>query len=377
MKKVHISLVGGQPIPVFIGIENDSEAKDIVLICSDQSLNEANRLKNQLFSRNVTIEICSPVNLDDIEILANRLKDQYSGFDVCMNLSSGTKLWTLTFFRTFSTNKHVDFIYVDQNNVITHILTKETEEYNIGIEKRIELYGSPLASFRPIEEYTNEDFSVLEKVEKLRKFNVKTFTELTAKYSTDDIMNSVIIPDTANGSYINYNYDEKWAFVSIRKGYSRLEFELESEHVFDILFHTGWFELKVAKEISKIPNMQSVWLNCEFSYAEGKPKNEIDVIACYQNRLIFVECKTMIENTTDIDKFRSALRNFSGTSSKGLFVTNDKPSYHKQTTYLHAMEKCKDNDILTFNFAYYEENKAKIQSLKEIINTNISTQNKR
>ena len=85
----------------------------------------------------------------------------------------------------------------------------------------------------------------------------------------------------------------------------------------------------------------------------------------------------MIRDSTDIDKFRSALRNFSGTSSTGIFVTNDKPNVYSSSRYEHAMEKCKDNGILTFNFSLWRDNPIGNLTLKEIVNEHIQLQNKR
>ena len=164
-------------------------------------------------------------------------------------------------------------------------------------------------------------------------------------------------------------------FIKTENGvYSK---ELTSQHVFDILFNSGWFELKTAIELRKNSHIGNIWLNCEFKDTEGEPKNEIDIIAELDNRLVFVECKTMIHDTTDIDKFRSALRNFSGTSSTGVFVTNDNPSVRTQLRYDHAMEKCKDNNILTFNFSLWENNISEYPTLEKIVNDQILIQNKR
>ena len=118
-------------------------------------------------------------------------------------------------------------------------------------------------------------------------------------------------------------------------------------------------------------------LNCKFVDQEGITKNEIDVIAEIGNRLLFVECKTMIHNATDIDKFRSAVRNFSGTSSMLLFVTNDEIKDSNRLVYNHAIEKCRDNQIESFNFAYWKDHILKAPSINDIINQNINQQNKR
>jgi hypothetical protein len=84
----------------------------------------------------------------------------------------------------------------------------------------------------------------------------------------------------------------------------------------------------------------------------------------------------MIQDVTAIDKFRSAMRNFSGTSSIGVFVTNDSAkSGNKYSRYKNAMEKCRDNYILTFNFSMWDKNPN--SSLNSIINKSLKQINKR
>ncbi len=375
MKKIHITLVGGQPVPVYIGIKDEGQASTTVLVCSAQSKLEAERIKSQFPKRDVKIQVCSPVDLNEIEDLACQFCKDYWDCEVTLNLTSGTKLWSLTFFKVFTTHPYSHFIYVDQNNNVTDILTKESHICNIDKETRFTLYGTPLTSYRNINEYDEEDFNVMRKVEKLRRVNKGDFTKLTKSMLETDLIAGVVLDSTEGGSEIEYDYHTKWAKVTI-KGWNRtVTEELESEHVFDILFNSGWFELKVAKELSKNESFKSVWLNCEFKDSLGHPKNEIDIIADTGNRLFFVECKTMIKDTTDIDKFKSALRNFSGTSSKGLFVTNDKVTDKTKSAYKRAMEKCEDNDILTFNYA--EFNAGNQDSIHNLINSQIKTQNKK
>lgn len=377
MKKVHITLVGGQPVPVYIGIKHDCQAHTIVLVCSEQSKEEAQRIYEQFPKRERTIEFCSPVKLDEIEALASKLSEKFSEYEKTINLTSGTKLWSLGLFRAFHQQKNVKFIYVDQTNVITDIITKETFMLPIDTLKRFELYGTPITSFTPLDDYTSKDFEVMKKVRKLRNLNRSEFWKLTNDKDGDQLKGKEYKFQTDFGSFIEYTFDEDYIKVAIKNTkVTRIE-KLQSEHAFEILFNSGWFELRTALELSQNPNIKNIWLNCKFASSRNKPKNEIDIIAELGNRLLFVECKTMIFETTDIDKFRSALRNFSGTSTTGLFVTHDKPSTRTRERYDHAMEKCKDNNILTFNFALWNELPTSMPSLKQLVNEQISQQNKR
>lgn len=376
MRKVHITLVGGQPTPVYLGIKDDGQANTVVLVCSPQSRIEAERIKEQFPKRNIIIKECPPVALEEIEALAIGLYEEYSEYNTAVNLTSGTKLWSLTFFRVFYQSAHSHFIYIDQNNCITDILTKESHVGRIHTLTRFELYGTPLTSFHLLDEYDAEDLRVLKELESLRKINRPEFHQLTAIDGISDTKERCV-RTTEHGSRLEYSPDEKWAIMQIPTSQGTVKRELCCPHLPNILFNYGWFELKTALELRKNERIKNIWLNCKFADSEGNPKNEIDIIAELENRLLFVECKTMIHDTTDIDKFRSALRNFSGTSSTGIFVTNDMPNEKSRSRYEHAMEKCKDNGILTFNFSIWKSNPSACPSLNTIINEQLKYQNKR
>lgn len=376
MKKVHITLVGGQPVPVYIGIKDDGQANTVILVCSAQSKTEAERIEEQFPKRKILVKECPPVELEGIENLAIKLFKEYADYEKTINLTSGTKLWSLTFFRVFNQDRNSHFIYIDQNNHITDILTQNTHIGSINTLKRFELYGTPLTSFRLLEEYDDEDLHIAKEIERIRNRNRYEFIRLTGNRNAHE-MNERDILATEKGSRLEYSQDERWARIELYNSNGFLTKEFHCKHLFDILFNSGWFELKTAKELSKNERINKIWLNCEFADSGGNPKNEIDIIAELDNRLLFVECKTMIHDSTDIDKFRSALRNFSGTSSTGIFVTNDKPNAISMSRYEHAMEKCKDNGILTFNFSLWRTNYDDSPTLKTIVNEQIQVQNKR
>lgn len=376
MRKVHITLVGGQPVPVYIGIKDDGQANTVVLVCSPESRVEAERIKAQFPKRNIILEECPPVALADIELLAMRLCEEYADCEKVLNLTSGTKLWSLTFFRVFHQDVNSRFVYIDQNNLITDILAKSSHVGSINTLKRFELYGTPLTSFRTLDEYNADDLRVVREIEKARNINRYDFQQLTGNKNLTDMPERDIIT-LDSGSQLEYSFDEKWALLKLNTESSPFIKELHCQHLPDILFNFGWFELKTAAELHMNENVTNIWLNCEFADSGGNTKNEIDIIAEFGNRLLFVECKTMIRDSTDIDKFRSALRNFSGTSSTGIFVTNDKPNAKTLQRYEHAMEKCKDNGILTFNFSLWKNNPVNSPTLKEIVNEHLKLQNKR
>lgn len=76
--------------------------------------------------------------------------------------------------------------------------------------------------------------------------------------------------------------------------------------------------------LSKWKDCEDVWMNVVFPYDNSNPKNEIDVVAKIGNKLLFIECKVQVFDNTDIDKFKSAVRNYGGMGAKAVFITQQR-----------------------------------------------------
>ena len=211
MKNVHISLVGGQPTPVYVGIICNLSVDEIVLICSTQTREDADRIQkiyvereiekkaieciikndaeldakerekyNKELNKKFKIKEWSPVELLKIYESTEALKDVYKDCEVTLNLTSGTKLWALALFDVFGKMENAKFFYVDQNNVITDITTRKTfhPQEIIDPATRFELHGTPLSSKKLYTEYTDADFKVIKEIETLRQTAPKEFNNL-------------------------------------------------------------------------------------------------------------------------------------------------------------------------------------------------------
>ena len=144
------------------------------------------------------------------------------------------------------------------------------------------------------------------------------------------------------GSCIEFDKDRSTIIINLKKKYGEREIILQSPHVDRIVFNTAWFEYEIALMLSEWGKAYEIWLNVLVPYADKETKNEIDIIVCTGTKLLFVECKTKISSKTEIDKFKSAVRNFGGLSSKAIFVT-------ETTLDERTKEKCMDNGIISFS----------------------------
>ena len=374
--KVHIALVGGQPMPVYIGILA-VKPELVWLIHSKNSKEEASVIAKQCGVESEKLELPAvdyPVILEKAKKLLESLDEK----EIIINISSGTKPWAVAFALLSVNMPNVSLVYVDQNNKTYDITNKRFLPFNLQMDiNTILLYNhSYVQKHINLNKYTNEDKLVLDKVRNLRDFNIKDFNELTiplekAKQNALKQNTNFFSTVQSTGSSIVYDKKVNQVEIILNKRNSLVEKAetLASPHVKDIVFIARWFEYMVADMISSWQYQTEIWLNVTFPYQNGTPKNEIDIIVNARNKLLFVECKTQIFDITDIDKFRSAVKNYGGMSSKALFI-----SYTREMKP-EAIQKCKDNGIMTFCMGAGNSDKQRKEMLfalleKEMLNIN-------
>jgi hypothetical protein len=99
-------------------------------------------------------------------------------------------------------------------------------------------------------------------------------------------------------------------------------------------------------------------------------KNEVDIIVDAGTKLLFVECKTQVKNSTDVDKFASVVRTYGGLGSKALFVT-----YSPMVP--EALEKCVEKGIAVFDCQglLKKDKEKRVPSLKKMIDGILKSSN--
>jgi hypothetical protein len=336
MAKIHISLVGGQPAPVYYGIV-DTMPDEVILIHSPQSKEEASRINDEIKIPMTLMEF-NPVNLQKIfsetEELASRISDSD---EITVNISSGTKPWSLAFYIVFGNISNASIIYIDQNNKVWDFATRHNHFVNFNMDAQFRLYGTSLKKFNDINDFTSDDKKVVEDIRTLRDFKVEDFVQLTQSKSSSNPSQTL-----KSGSSLIWNKTSKSFLMKLVKKGKIMQKTLISKNVRQLLLKTGWFEYEIALLLKKWDKAKNIRLNCKFPTKKNADKNEIDIIVDTGSKLLFIECKTQIFDNTDIDKFNSAVKNYGGSGSKALFVTDAKMSDT-------ALEKCEDYGILTFS----------------------------
>lgn len=349
--KVHITLVGGQPAPVYHGIVATSPDY-VVFVCSSSSRQVLNKLIPELDIPYQTFNL-DPTDPHEICGLAESLAHTFEKDEATVNISSGLKSWSHFFGIVFDKCPNAAVVYMDQNNVLWNYRTMTSSVgFEFDMHVLFRLYGNPLNNYRRFVDYTEDDLACLPEIESARKFCHEDFRNLT---SLVDSKVQRLLKTNATGhinskkscSYVDWERNqatntEKVHLCLYGRNGQHNDYTWDTPHAIDIVFNTGWFELKVASILSRWEKTREVLMNCRFPFVANIDKNEVDVIVNTETKLLFVECKTQIAQTTDIDKFRSVVKGYGGMGSKGLFITMAKMN-------AMARQKCRENGLLCFS----------------------------
>lgn len=353
-KRIHvqIALVGGQPTPVYQGIIH-LHPDQVVLVCSENSRKVADDIRRQLpfyEDKNILIYEISDIDLEAMYKTAELIEQALpKGITLSLNLSGGMKLWSIIFNNVFRRKRRsCHSFFIGQNGTFFDLKEKVSgTKVDFDMDAQFGILGHKIDSYTPLSDYDSEDFRVLNVIQQWGfspnyHYKLKELTEsFVDKYKKNHGNTLYKNPENVDTKSGHLDWDPATKTFECVLGTKSLKFT--SPHVENIVLNTGWFELYVARMIAKAnPNYQ-IRLNCVFKTRKNTTKNEVDIIVNTGNKLIFVECKTQIKNTTDVDKFRSVVSNYGGLGSKHLFVTywEMKPD---------AKEKCEDYGIATFHF---------------------------
>lgn len=358
MSKVHITLIGGQAMPVFIGIK-ESEASSYVLIHSNRTNNTADVIesyikegKPQSSTRKVMMESSDIVM---IKTGMTELLEAYKDCEVEANVTSGTKPWSIALAMSAAEYKNLVLLYIDQNCRIFNYsdLTEKTIDYIEGGISQILKYNlNQSQSHNDFDSYTQEDYTLVDRIKATRKKYLRIFNKLTIPNKknnnpvrfSNQLVDQIYDPDSGSEIYwdrrpgkpqkVRLSFHDKFGGEN--------EFVFTSPHAFDLVTSSGWFEYEVAAMFKSWSKCKEIWMNVKFPYKNNNPKNEIDVIVNTGVKLLFIECKTQIFDNTDIDKFAAAVKNYGGIGTKSLFITMEPMSEL-------TVEKCATNGVISYS----------------------------
>lgn len=359
--KHQITFVGGQLLPVFVGIKEFSPDK-IHFIVSEESKNKIGLLKpfftNKIFSE----KQCNPFDFTSIKTkLTEILQKIESSDEVEFNLTGGTKVMVLA-AQAIMQEKNIKGFYINLDNTFLQLPSYEIKKITSEITTKefLEMTGHKISHSNVLSDFSDDDFKSVSAIESFSLSYDNLLLKINSKIrKTFDNLNRI---PTSGQLEINNNCNLNWTANKISVTLQGKEIlKMDSPNIRSLFFNAGWWELTVAKAISQWPKAKELLIQCELPFKTdvNTTKNEIDVLVNIGGKLIFIECKSGIVKQEDINKMRVVKDTYGGIISKSLLVSRFMPS----TTII---EKCKELNIEVF-FSFVGRNQ--INSLTKLINT--------
>lgn len=357
MKKLHIALVGAQTMPIYIGIL-ESYADKFILIHSTQTKSNAEIIARYINRDNTVLFELPAWDFPKMKDRIDGLLVEYKDWRIEANISGGSKPWGFMFSMLAFEYSNMSLFFVDQSCMIHNIsdlTSRMAKPLDGGIRQILEfnqiLESNQASSVTHVDltSYGEKDVSILTEIKRYRKKYPKIFNNLTIpkrgiqKRYQNNKMDTIV--DDQSQSEISWDIrgpEQKVKLTFINRLGNTDVVTFQSPHAFDMVVSSGWFEYEIAKCLELWTEAKDIWLNSVFPYRNNTPKNEIDIIVNVGYKLLFVECKTKIFDYTDIDKFRSAVKNYGGLSSKAIFIS-------LESMDAKTIEKCETNGIDYFS----------------------------
>jgi len=340
MKKIHICLVSGQPIPNLIPLRMEEFAPDkVILIVSSDMTIPAVRMARIIRDWGIAVEEKSiePYSLDAARSTFLDILAEIENEDVILNVTGGTKIMAFAAFEVFREMKR-PIIYIDTQGKQVQILSPKAGVIPFKGAIKVKPY---LASYgQNIIDDGRKDYSVVHHHRPFMDALVKNIDEYIDGIRT---LNGYLAPHRSTRTFpldidVGGNLvDSKFgAILSLCQENGLVGIADNGLLVLPDLatvefLSGGWLEEYVFDTVSSLsPADLRMGLKVEWDQKGSKqPTNEYDVVFTHENRLYLIECKTKRfmgkdkeeSNDNPIYKLESLKEAAGGLYGKGMLVS--------------------------------------------------------
>jgi hypothetical protein len=359
-----IAFVGGQLLPVFIGIK-EFAPETIHFVVSDESKGSITALKSFLSGKVFAEIVCDPFDFISIKSTCESIINRIPPNDeVHFNLTGGTKIMVLAAQSLISEGKVTGF-YVNQNDTLLHLPTYQINKLNARITAKefFEVSGHKLNNSKNINDFSKEDFKAAREIEAFSTSENEMFYGITASIRKKyDRLDKLPLSGRMNITLAEIKRSVKLSWDSngiLLESAGNNIFGIRTPNAKTIFFNAVWWELIVAKEISRWGKATELLIHCElpFKTSTKTPKNEIDILINLGGKLIFVECKSGLVKQEDINKMKVVKDTYGGIVSRAILVSRFKP-------HPTIIEKCSEVSIDIF---YMFDDKTQVNSISKLL----------
>lgn len=361
--KHQIALVGGQLLPIYVGIKEFSPDK-IHFIVSKESIESLTNLKPMISSIFQSDYRCNAFDFYEIKSVCEKIIEKINPEDtITFNLTGGTKIMVLA-CQAIIHEKGLNGFYINQDDSFLVLPSYERKSISTEISAKefFDISGHSTYNYKTINDFTEADVKTAEKIKNFAnndsRYKLVIGTFRRKYFNKNDSLPSKGV------ELINNNLKVIWDQTSINIEFNNKNILiLNSKIVQDLLFKAVWWELMVAKEIAKTKNYKELFLSFELTFKFDKQvsKNEIDILINTGKKLIFIECKSGLVKQEDINKMKIVKQTYGGVIAKSILVCLEMPS---QT----IIEKCKELDIALFYSNAFGRIVSPLSNLPKFIN---------
>lgn len=173
---IHITLMGGQKLPVYKGIL-ESEPDKVYIIHTSETTENVRAIRTLI---DVPVEMVC-IEATDYPAIREKTAPLFTGNNTyTVNISGGTKIMSLALYQEAEKIPEAAIFYLDQNDLILDLraLTTSACKKSVSIDKLFELAGNPLKSYRRLQDYSPNEKKIPEKVRQMIAFAPREFFAL-------------------------------------------------------------------------------------------------------------------------------------------------------------------------------------------------------
>jgi hypothetical protein len=342
-----ITLLGGQLLPVYIGIlERNPEVVHILYT------KETVRLKARLLKQFQGVKIydyqIDPYEYQSIQEIVTNIICNNENAIFELNLTSGTKLMAFASQQVFNTLDYFSF-YIDQKQNIIDLSNGNKEKIKsiISTKTFLSLSDHDTFSALKLKSFSSEEKQLAVSIFELRqsKTGIGNLFKLLRSRVTDQELKYFSINDSL--------YKVLWKNNHLSVKAPRFNLESKGERAFKILSTGLWWELIIGMAVEKWKSAKEIHMSLAIKSNKktNLDKNEIDILINTGQNIFFIECKSGFVSQSDINKIRIVSKLYGGIISKSILVSMFKPNFN-------IIEKCQDLGIELF---YLEDTPNKIE----------------
>lgn len=304
---VHVCIVASNAVANLTPVlDKRFRPKQVILLERKGLVHYGDYLASVLSDVGVTCLRVNVDNVSDFDLMRQQVTDllmQYKAGEVALNVSCGHRLLMLAAYTAFQQAGQAVFYVNPENDHLTWLSPAEYDSLDLAdhlsIEQFLRLQGTTLvaAETDPVSDLFDEIFAEL--LSQVKRF-ARPFKVLNALAASARFSKSL----TSQPLLVGQQYDKALqelidVFVKhdcCQRRDNVLVFTNETARNF---VNGGWLEMFACRQLQFLANeyaqIQDIARNVEISRGEqgNQVNNELDVVFMADNRMYFIECKTM------------------------------------------------------------------------------------